>query len=388
MDSAGLVVSDIEPFRVRWPEANVAHVLDRVRAYRFPPTPPVSGWSYGCDAALLTQVQAHWLDAYDWRAAERRLNTHPQFLAKVDGVEIHFLHIRGESPQARPLLITHGWPSTPFEFLRIVELLTHPSRSGGTPDDAFDLVIPSLPGFAYTPAPSPSVGPRATAALWRKLMTERLGYPRFLAHGGDFGALVTSWLGADHPDVTESIHLTMIPFAPADGAKTEAEAGRLKASRKRTRELAGYMALQASKPQSLAYAMSDNPIPQAAWIIERLHDWSDLRTRDFRDLYTLDDLVTAAMLYVMPNAFASSVWYYRIQTDEKAPLFTRCNTPTACANFHGEPLYLPPPRSWAERAYNIVRWTDFDQGGHFPAVEATLAFAEDLRAWARQLRLS
>lgn len=381
-------MNDIKPFRVHWPEADVAHVLDRVGAYRFPPDPPVQGWSYGCDAALLKQVQAHWLNAYDWRTAEQDLNAPPQFVTKVDGVDLHFLHIPGEAPASKPLLITHGWPSTPFEFLRIVDRLTYPSRFGGISSDAFDLIIPSLPGFAYTPAPSPPIGPRGTAALWRRLMTERLGYPRFLAHGGDFGALVTSWLGADHGDVTEGIHLTMLPFAPPDGVKTEAETSRLKASRKRTRELAGYMALQASKPQSLAYAMSDNPMAQAAWIIERLHDWSDLRTRNFSDLYTLDELITAAMLYVMPNAFASSVWYYRIQAEEKAPLLTRCDAPTACANFHGEPLYLPPPRSWAERAYNVVRWTDFDQGGHFPAVEAPLALVEDLRGWARQMRPS
>jgi pimeloyl-ACP methyl ester carboxylesterase len=377
-------VGQIEPFHVCWPEAEIAHVLDRVRDYRFPPAPPVGGWSYGCDAALLAAVRNHWLARYDWRAAEQNLNRYPQFTARVEEMDIHFLHILGEASEPRPLLITHGWPSTPFEFLRIVELLAFPSRSGGARGDAFDLVIPSLPGFAYTPAPPRPIGPRGTAALWRKLMTETLGYPRFLAHGGDFGSVVTSWLGADHGDVTQAIHLTMIPFAPKDGAKTDAEASRLKASRNRTRELAGYMALQASKPQSLAYAMSDNPMAQAAWIIERLHDWSDLRTRAFGDLYTLDDLVTAAMLYVMPNAFASAAWYYRIQTEENAPLRTRCETPTACANFHGEPLYLPPPRSWAERAYNVVRWADFEQGGHFPAVEAPQALVQDLRAWASQ----
>jgi pimeloyl-ACP methyl ester carboxylesterase len=373
-----------KPFRVHWPEPEIAHALERVRAYRFPPAPPAPGWDYGCDGALLAQLQAHWLDAYDWREAEQDLNRYAQFTAQVDGVRVHFLHIRGEAPAPRPLLITHGWPSTPFEFVRIIERLTHPSRFGGSPADAFDLVIPSLPGFGYTPAPSPAIGPRGTAKLWRKLMTETLGYSRFLAHGGDFGSLVTSWLGADHADVTAGIHLTMVPFAPADAPKTEAEANWLKVSRKRTRELAGYMALQASKPQSLAFAMADNPMAQAAWIIERLHDWSDLRTRSFSELYTLDDLITATMLYVMPNAFASSIWYYRIQTEEKAPLLTRCETPTACANFHGEPLYMPPPRSWAERAYNLVRWIDFDEGGHFPAIEAPLALVEDLQAWARQ----
>ena len=373
---------DVQPFHVRWPEADIDRVLGQVRTYRFPPTPPAQGWSYGCDAELLTRVQRHWLDRYDWRQAQADLNAHPQFTARVDGVDIHFIHIRGESAQPRPLLITHGWPSTPFEFRSIIEPLAFPSRFGGHAEDAFDLVIPSLPGFAYTPFPGRAVGPRATAALWRTLMVDVLGYRKFRAHGGDFGALVTSWLGADHSDVTTAIHLTMIPFAPADGAQTKEEADRLKVSRRRTRELGAYMALQVSKPQSLSYAMSDNALAQAAWIIERLHDWADLRTRTFEEIFPLDDLVTAAMLYIMPNAFASAAWYYRFQAEEQAPLQTRCDTPTACANFHGEPLYLPPPRSWAERAYNIVRWTDFAEGGHFGAIEQPNALIDDLRAWA------
>lgn len=380
-------MSTIEAFRVSWAEADVAHVLDQVRGYRFPPEPPERGWVYGCDGELLAALRAHWLDRYDWRRAEGDLNRHPQFMTHIEGLDIHFLHVRGEAASPRPLLITHGWPSTPFEFLGIVDSLAFPTRFGGDAKDAFDLVIPSLPGFAYSSAPKTSLGPRRTAALWRALMTDVLGYSSFFAQGGDFGSLVTSWLGVDHPDVTRAIHLTMIPFAPTDGPQNDAEASRLKATRKRTRELAGYLALQSSKPQSLAYAMSDNPMGQAAWIVERLHDWSDLRARPFEELYSLDDLITASMLYIMTDSFASAAWYYRAQSQEKASLQTRCETPTACANFHGEPLYLPPPRSWAERAYNIVRWTDFDKGGHFPAREQPHALVEDLRAWAREISL-
>ena len=376
------------PFEVNWTEAEVGAVLERVRAYRFPPAPTGGGWTYGCDADFLKRLCVHWTDGYDWRAAMATLNRYPQFTARIEDFDIHFLHVVGEAGGKRPLIITHGWPGSHFEFWDVIDKLAFPSKHGGKAEDAFDLVIPSLPGFGFSSKPDKPFGQRATARLFNTLMTEVLGYDTYLAQGGDWGSLVTGFLGLDHSDHARAIHLNMLGIRSATSPQGEAEqawAGRIAANQA---ALAAYFQLQATKPQSLAWAMADNPVGQAAWIVERFHDWSDLRTKAFEEVFTLDQLLTNVMIYVMTDSFTTSVWYYRAVMEEFSAVLApgvRVEVPTAFANFPGEPLYQPPPRSLAERAYNLTRWTDLPRGGHFAAMEEPDLYVEDVRAWAAAL---
>jgi len=379
----------VKPFTVDWTAEQVDKVLDLVRTYPFPPAPAVdNGWAYGCDGAFLKDICAHWTGAYDWRAAVAELNRYPQFTARIEDFDIHFLHVVGEAGGKRPLLLTHGWPGSHFEFWDSIEKLAFPSRFGGKAEDAFDLVIPSLPGFGFSSKPQRPIGQRATARLFNSLMTQTLGYGNYLAQGGDWGGLVTSWLGFDYGSSVKAIHLNMMSFRPYSGPESEAEIAWLTKTGAAMQQLGAYFLLQASKPQSLAWMAAGNPVGQAAWILERFYDWSDLRTKSLIGAYSKDQLLTNIMIYVMTGSFTTGAWYYRGLMEEGGVQLTegqRCETPTAFANFPGEALYAAPPRSWAERAYNITRWTDMATGGHFAAMEEPDLFVTDLRDWAASL---
>ncbi|MEM5386424.1 epoxide hydrolase [Paraburkholderia phymatum] len=375
------------PYKVEWSEANVAAMLERVRSTTLPPAPPGSAWTYGCDAAFLERVRSYWLDEYDWRAAQENLNRFPQFTTRLGECEIHFVHVRGESEGRRPLLLTHGWPGSHFEFWELIEPLAFPSRFGGRPESAFDLVIPSLPGFGFSGKPPGPIGQRATAALWNELMTTVLGYPQYLAQGGDWGSVVTSWLGLDCAASVRAIHLNMMAFRSHAPSQNEDEQRWMEATQLAQIRYGGYSALQMSKPQSLAWATADNPLGQAAWIIERFHDWSDLRRRTFEQVHPLDELLTNVMIYVMTGSFVSAAWYYAGVVQDgfcMLPPGVRCETPTAYASFSGDALMPPPPRSRFELLYRLTRWTDFSEGGHFAAMEQPRAFLDDLRTWASE----
>ncbi|PZQ62209.1 MAG: epoxide hydrolase [Phenylobacterium zucineum] len=377
----------MRPFEVRWTEAEVESVLARVRGYPWPPAPAVAdGWAYGTDGAWLRDLCAHWTDGYDWRAAMAELNRFPQFTARVEDYDIHFLHVVGEAGGKRPLLVTHGWPGSHYEFWGAIEKLAFPSRFGGDPADAYDLVIPSLPGFGFSSKPARPIGQRTTARLFNALMTEVLGYSTYLAQGGDWGAMVTSWLGRDHGASARAIHLNMLGFRPHGGPQGEAEVAWATRQAGAMEVMGAYFRLQVSKPQSIAWMAAGNPVGQAAWIAERFHDWSDLSKKSLDEAYGKDRLLTNIMIYVMTDSFATGAWYYRGLVEEGGVAFEpgeRVETPTAFANFPGEPLYSAPPRSFAERAYNIVRWNEMARGGHFAAMEEPDLFVEEVRAWGR-----
>lgn len=375
------------PFRVEWSQEAVDKVLAQVRAYEFPIAPEGGGWNHGCDAATLKRLTAYWADGFDVAKAQETLNRYPQFTARIEDLDIHFVHVIGEAGGKRPLLLTHGWPGSHFEFWDAIEPLAFPSRHGGDPADAFDLVIPSLPGFGFSGKPRAPIGQRTTARLFNTLMTRELGYERYLAQGGDWGGLVTSWLGLDHAAHVKAIHLNMIGFRPAGPPQGEAEIAWIQRTGFAMDVMGAYFRLQASKPQSLAWLGAGNPVGQAAWILERFHDWADLSGKPFEEVFSDDQLLTNIMLYVMTGSFTTGAWYYRGLMEEGGivlPAGTRCETPTAFANFPGEALYQAPPRSWCDRAYNIVRWTDMPRGGHFGAMEEPALFVEDVRAWGRQ----
>jgi microsomal epoxide hydrolase len=284
-------------------------------------------------------------------------------------------------------LLTHGWPGSVLEFQACIERLAFPERHGGDAEDGFDLVIPSLPGYGFSAAPPRPVGPRAVAKLWRGLMIDVLGYREFVAQGGDWGAAVTSWLGIDHADVTRAIHLNMLPswvFTPADRADPGEVEYHARVAAVRATEM-GYFAVQSTKPQTIALALTDSPLGFAAWVCEKFCSWGDTRG-DIETRFTLDALITNVMLYLVNDAVGPAMWMYRGRAEEspagsKVP---RVQVPTGVACFPAE--FIPyPPRSVAERAYAVARWTDMPGGGHFAALEEPAAFSDEVRAFFSQL---
>lgn len=378
------------PFTVAIPQQKLDAIRARVASFPWFPAPDDEGdgWQRGVNRRFLRELCAYWLDGYDWRAQEKALNSYPQFIASIDGLDIHFVHVVGEAGGKRPLILTHGWPGSHFEFWGAIEQLAFPSLHGGQRTDAFDLVIPSLPGYAFSGRPPRPMGQRATARSFDALM-QSLGYNRYLAQGGDWGSLVTSWLGVDAAPRCRGIHLNMAPFRPnpptpqseAEGAWLTHMAGAMQAE-------GAYFQEQSTKPQTLAHALMDSPVGAAAWILEKFHGWSDLGDHgDIERVYTRDQLLTNVMLYLATDSIATSVWYYRALFEEQASLAAgqRCETPTAIAVYPGERVFSVPPRSWVERAYNVTRWAEMPDGGHFAAMEKPDAFVRDLRAWAATL---
>lgn len=381
----------VTPFKVAVPEETLERIRVRVADYRWPPAPvdDAGSWARGMDTGWLRGLVDHWLERYDWRAWEARLNRWPQVRVDVDGLSLHAVHVVGEAGGRRPLLLTHGWPGSHFEFWETIEPLAFPSRFGGDPADAFDLVIPSLPGYGFSGKPDRPMGQRATAAAFVKLMAA-LGYGRFMAQGGDWGGLVTSWLGLDHPDQVAAIHLNMIGLRPTPATpQTDAERAWLADTAARMQAGGAYFMQQATKPQTLALAVSDSPVGVAAWILEKFHGWADLSAGDLDAVFGKDRLLTNVMIYLVTDSFATGVWYYRALFEENGgvglPEGRRVEVPTGFANFPGETLYKAPPRSWAERAYNVVSWTDMPRGGHFAAMEAPDLFVPEVRAFARSV---
>lgn len=381
-------MESVTKFEVEWSQAQVEAILDRVRNFPWPVAAEIAdGWDHGCDPTYLRALCDHWTDGYDWRAAMARLNRYPQFTARVEDIDIHFVHVVGEAGGKRPLILSHGWPGSHHEFWDLIEPLAFPSRFGGEAADAFDLIIPSLPGFGFSSKPPRPIGQRATARLFDTMMTKVLGYDHYLAQGGDWGGGVASWLGHDYPGHCRAIHLNMMIFQPASGPRTDEEKQWGQRQEQSGSRLGAYFRVQMTKPQSIAWLGAGNPVGQAAWIAERFHDWSDLTARPLEEVHSKDALLTNIMIYVMTDSFTTASWYYRGFLEEGAFVLEdgdRCETPTFVANFPNDALYNIPPRSYVDRVYNIVRWNDMPRGGHFAALEETDLMIDDIRSFGRE----
>jgi microsomal epoxide hydrolase len=380
----------IEPFRIDVPEAVLTDLRERLARTRFPDEIHESGWSYGTDLAYLKGLVAYWRDGFDWRVAEAGLNAFAQFRADVDGLGIHFIHERGTGPKPLPLVITHGWPGSVMEFKKIIGPLTDPAAHGGDPADAFDVVCPSMPGYGFSDHPrEPGMDAEKIAALWVQLM-RGLGYARFGAQGGDWGSMVSGYLGANHPDAVLGVHLNMVLGFPPEGAGafdgvTPEELADLGDLQKFLDEETGYQRIQGTKPQTLGYLLNDSPAGLAAWIVEKFRTWSDC-DGDVERRFTKDELLANVMLYWVPEAGPSSIRLYceMVRAGKFPPQKFRVDVPTGCAIFARE--IVRPPRVWAERLYNVQRWTRFERGGHFAALEEPALLVEDMRAFFRPLR--
>jgi pimeloyl-ACP methyl ester carboxylesterase len=378
-----------QPFKIAIPEATLENIRARIADFPWDAMPELDGWEYGTNLAYMKELCAYWLDEFNWRAQEQELNRFPQFKASVDDLDIHFIHEKGSDPTPMPLLISHGWPGSVHEFQNVIEPLAHPERFGGNEDDAFDVVAPSLPGFGFSGKPKRPMGPRGMAKLFNTLMSEVLGYDSYLAQGGDWGGAVSSWLGYEHAPACKAIHINILTMRTTDGPKgSEEEAWAARFDEEQVMQ-EGYRTQQATKPQSLAYAMMDSPVGVAAWLVEKWNAWSDTDGDDIESVYSKDRILTNVMIYLVTGTFATASWIYTGRREEGGRILSpegrRVEVPTACALFPKEMLSWPP-RSYVERLYNVTRWSTFPHGGHFAAMEQPLVLVEDIRAFARSLR--
>jgi len=385
-------VSQPRPFTLHVADEVLEDLQLRLVRARFPDLPPHGEpWQYGADVRYLQELVAYWREGYDWRRQEAALNAFPQYMAAVAGIDVHFLHVPGVGPRPMPLLLSHGWPGSVWEFHKIIPLLTDPGRFGGDPADAFTVVAPSLPGYALSFRPGQSrFGPAEIAAAFVELMRDVLGYDRFLAQGGDWGAFVSAYIGMTEPAAALGVHLNLIPFRREPVSDAEAQTPEMRAYSEELehwlREETGYSAIQGTKPQSLAFGLTDSPVGLAAWIVEKFRTWSD-NGGNIERSFSKDELLTNVMLYWVTGAIASSFWPYYVRAHGGWRLpspESRVEVPTAYQSFPKDILHLP--RSLAERSFNIQRWTTAPRGGHFAALEEPELLAEDVRAFARTLR--
>ena len=379
----------IRQFQIEVPVETLELIRGQVASYAWHEMPDDGGWAYGANLAYMKELCAYWLDEFDWRVQEAAINRFAHFIAPVDGIDVHFMHEKGSGPAPMPLIISHGWPGSIVEFLKIIEPLAHPERFGGSSEDAFDVIAPSLPGVGFSGRPPRPIGPRKIARLFDTLMTDVLEYPSYLAQGGDWGGAISSWLGFEHAPACRAIHINIFTMrSPNVPQSREEEAWATQFKRDQLME-DGYRTQQATKPQTLSYAMMDSPVGVAAWIIEKFNSWSDTIGDNIESVYTKDELLTNIMVYLVTKTFNTASWIYYGRREEGGRVLSpdgqRVEVPTAAALFPAE-LLAWPPRSYAERVYNITRWTEMPRGGHFAALEQPTLLIDDIRAFARTLR--
>jgi pimeloyl-ACP methyl ester carboxylesterase len=387
-DRAG---AEVQPFQVDIPDAALDDLRDRLARTRWPDELPGAGWAYGVPLGYIKELAEYWRTGYDWRAEEARLNQFPQFLTTIDGARVHFLHVRSPEPQALPLVITHGWPGSVAEFLDVIGPLTDPRAQGGDPADAFHLVIPSIPGYGFSGPTGDSGWTTARVAkAWTELM-RRLGYERYGAQGGDWGAFVSPEVGRADPDHVVGVHVNaatfgFIPFGEVDPGElatfTDAEKVRLERLKWFLSEGNGYFQVQSTRPQTLAYGLTDSPVGQLAWNAEKFKEWTHPAVDLPEAAVDRDRLLTNVTLYWLTGTAGSAARLYYENVHAASWGQSPATTPTGVAVF-AEDVAI---RRYAERANNIVHWSEFDRGGHFAAMEAPDLFVQDVRAFFRPLR--
>jgi pimeloyl-ACP methyl ester carboxylesterase len=392
------------PFRIQVADSVLADLQARLARARLSVVKTNAGWEAGTDPDYLRDLVDYWRSGYNWRREEARLNELPQFKAAVDGTDLHFVHVRGRGPRPVPLLLLHGWPDSFFRYHKVVRPFSDPVAAGGQDVDAFDVVVPSLPGFAFTgpvhQRADAGVGEKADGGrerskanrysaqlIWR-LMTEGLGYPRFAVAGGDGGSVIAQILAIDHPEAVMGIHLTDIGWhalAVDAASASKAEQKFLAGSQKHAMSNGAYALVQMSQPRSLAAGLNDSPVGLASWILDRFHCWSDA-DGDLDKSFGKDDLLTNIMIYWVTQTIGASVFSYH--TEARSPSLTTAehvDQPVAMALFPKEPGGIPP-RSLAERTLNVQRWTEMSFGGHFAALEEPKLFVHDVVEFFRPLR--
>lgn len=388
MARPGRAGADIRPFRIQIPEADLEDLQARLARTRWPDELPGVGWGYGVPLGYLRELAGYWRTSYDWREHEARLNEFPQSTTAIDGQDLHYLHVRSPEPGALPLILTHGWPSSIVDFMQIIGPLADPRAHGEDPADAFHVVAPSIPGFGFS-GPTRDTGwnlHRITNAF--AVLMRRLGYERYGAHGGDFGALVSPELGRLDPDRVVGVHTNGLfmppPRDPAELATlTDSDKARLEAYKRYWRDRHWYAAVQATRPQTLAYALTDSPVGQLAWFVQLFKELTDSSSVP-DDAVNRDQLLTNVTVYWLTGTAGSSSRLFKETARDPAGANQPSAVPTGVAVFPRDPLLALRPL--AERTHNIVHWSEFDHGGHFPAMEVPDLLVRDLREFFRQFR--
>ena len=379
----------INAFKVKISDQEIDSIYNKIKKYPWHEMPDDGGWEYGTNLDYLKELSNYWVNNFDWRKSEAQLNRFSNFKSKVDDIDIHFIHEKGSGSNPTPLLLMHGWPGSVIEFLHIIERLAHPEKFGGNIDDAFDVVVPSLPGFGFSGRPSRPMGPRKIANTLNKLMTENLGYKNYLAQGGDWGATIANWIGYDHSKSCNAIHINCLTMRHPDGPQTKQEEEWQQRFNTDQIMQDGYRTQQATKPQTLSYGMMDSPVGIAAWIIEKMYSWSDLKDNNIESVYSKDTLLANIMVYVVTKTFNTATWIYYGRREEGGRFFPKdfkkIEIPTAAAIFPAE-MSEWPPKSYVDRMFNVTQWTEMPRGGHFAALEEPDLLVNDLVKFSRTVR--
>lgn len=390
--AAGSEPIKIKPFKINIPQAQLDDVINRVKNVRWPVAPVSRDPNeFGIGLDLMKELQKYWVTEYNWREQEAKLNAWPQFKATVDGRDIHFIHVKGKGKNPQPIMLIHGWPGSFIEFTRCIEQLTDPVQFGASEDDSFSVVIPSLPGFAFSSKPPRPLGGQYISRLFDRLMVEGLGYKNYIAQGGDFGAGISIGMAAE----SEYCKAAAVNFIIGPGSPSETDEERAAQATwdKVYIKEGAYQHIQRTKPLSLAYGMSDSPIGTAAWLMEKYYTWRGIPDGNPWATYPKSQVLTIIMVYILTNSFGTSTWMYAGggsrggQPDPEQSLEPRrpaVEKPTVgVVHFPTELVFWP--RSWAERHYNLIYWSDVAAGGHFAAFEQPLLFAREMRDFHQEL---
>jgi pimeloyl-ACP methyl ester carboxylesterase len=379
------VSEEVTPFLIEIPDAALDDLRERLARTRWPERETVGDWSQGMPLSYVQELCRYWADEYDWRVREARMNSFPQFGTTIDGLGLHFVHVRSAQRDALPLVLTHGWPGSIVEFLKVIGPLVDPVTHGGDPADAFHVVCPSLPGYGWSDKPSHrGWGVERIADAWATLM-DRLGYERYGAQGGDWGAGVTRYLAQRHQSNVVGIHLNMVVVTPDPETMddlTPRERAALASMRYYSEQDSGYLKQQSTRPQTIGYGLVDSPAAQCAWIVEKFSSWTD-SDGDPLSVLTRDELLDNVMLYWLPATGASSARLYweSYAAGKRDPV----TVPAGCSIFPKE--IIRPSRRWAEKEFTDLRWwSEPGQGGHFPAFEQPAIFVEQVRSFFRTVR--
>jgi microsomal epoxide hydrolase len=376
-------MKDVTPFKIDVPQARLDWIKSRIKEAQWPDVPEGEPWQYGTSDAALKDLASYMVTKYDWRAREAAMNKHQHFKAKVDDYEIHFMFEKGSGSNPQPLIMTHGWPGSFVEFLKAIDMIAHPEKFGGNAEDAFTVICPSIPGFGFSSKPKKPISSRDVAVLWDKMMTQNLGYSSYVTQGGDYGAQISNWLGAEGKGC-KAVHLNFLLGVGGPVVTDEDKAAMAQWGKVYMKE-GGYIHIQSTKPLTLSYAMTDSPLGVTAWIFEKMKTWSDTTNGDPWSVYTRDEVLDNIMVYLVTNTFGTASWMYTGGANPAPSVPVGVITkPTAVAHFPGELVFWP--KSYAERQYKLVQWTDMPHGGHFAAYEQPKLFAEDVLKFGKLVR--
>jgi len=379
----------IRPFKLNVPNNTLKKIYKKVKKYPWDDIQNMDGWQHGTNLKYLKEVSKYWVKKYNWKKQEKKINKFSNFITKVDGINIHFIKEKGSGSNPIPLLLLHGWPGSFVEFLNIIEKLAHPERFDGKKEDAFDVIVPSLPGFGFSNSYKKPIGPRKIAKIMDSLMTKNLGYQKYLSQGGDWGATISNWLGYNHSNTCKAIHINCLTMRHPDGANNKDEKKwEIKFAKDQVMQ-DGYRTQQSTKPQTLSYAMIDSPVGTAAWILEKFYSWSDIKNNKIEKIYTKNTLLTNIMIYLVTNTFNTAAWIYFGRREEGGRMFPknfkRIKIPTAAAIFPKE-MSSWPPKSYVNRIFNLKQWTKMPRGGHFAALEQPNLLVNDIRKFGRKIK--